>query len=188
MGDIDGGGLQPLVHQLDLGAHLHSQLGVEVRQRFVEQIDLRPPRQRAPHGDPLLLATGQLRGLASEQVFDLQQLGHPRYFLLDLRAGHLAHLQTEGDVVAHAHRRVQRVGLEHHGDIPILGAGITDVGAIDANLAAGDGLQPGDAVHQRGFATTGRPDQDQELTVVDLQVDVLQGVGQPAGVAFADIA
>ncbi|RYF64383.1 MAG: ATP-binding cassette domain-containing protein, partial [Comamonadaceae bacterium] len=35
--DVDRGGLQPLVQRLDLGTHRHAQLGVEVRQRLVEQ-------------------------------------------------------------------------------------------------------------------------------------------------------
>ncbi|MCY1366625.1 hypothetical protein D9M69_535290 [compost metagenome] len=188
MSDIDGGGLQPLVHQLDLGAHLHPQLGVEVRQRLVEQVDLRPPRQRPAHGHALLLATGQLAGLALQQVLDLQQLGHARHLGVDLGGRQLADLQAEGDVLAHAHGRVQRVGLEHHGDVPVLGAHAADVGVVDHDRAAADALQPGDAVHQGGFAAARRADQDEELAGVDLQLDVLQGVRQAAAVGLVHIA
>ena len=46
---IDGRGLQPLVQFLDLGAHGDAQLGVEIRQRLVEEEDLRDrARWRGP--------------------------------------------------------------------------------------------------------------------------------------------
>ncbi|PNG62019.1 hypothetical protein TI06_24045, partial [Vibrio vulnificus] len=69
----------------------------------------------------------------------------------------LADLQAEGDVLAHAHGRVQGVGLEDHGDVAVLGAHAADVLAVHQDRTAGDALQPGDAVHQgRLGATRGR--------------------------------
>ncbi len=188
VGDIHGRGLQPLVHQLQLGAHFHPQLGIEVGQRLVEQVDLGPPRQRPAHGHPLLLAAGELRGLAFEQVLDLQQPGHPRHLLVDGGLGHLADLQAEGDVLAHAHGRVQGVGLEDHGDVAVLGAHAADVLAVHQDRTAGDALQPGDAVHQGRLAATRGPDEDQEFAGVDLQPDVPEGIGQAAAVALVQVA
>ena len=58
VGDIDRRRLQPLVQFLDLGAHLHAQLGVEIGERLVEQEDLadrarwRGPSRRAGAGRP----------------------------------------------------------------------------------------------------------------------------------------
>ena len=43
-------------------AHLQPQLGVEIRQRLVEQQHLRLDRQRAGDRDALLLAAGELAG------------------------------------------------------------------------------------------------------------------------------
>jgi hypothetical protein len=37
-------------------------------------------------------------------------------------------------------------------------------------MPGGDILEPGDQPQQRGFAATGRADEDHELAVVDLQV------------------
>ena len=37
--DVDGGGFQTLMHQFHFGTHLDAQLGVEVGQRFVEQVE-----------------------------------------------------------------------------------------------------------------------------------------------------
>ena len=188
VGHVDGGGFQTLVHQLHFGTHLDPQLGVEVGQRFVEQVDLRPARQGTAHGHALLLATGQLARLAVEQVFDLQQLGHARHFGVDVGLRHLADLEAELDVLAHAHGRVQRVGLEHHGDVTVLGAHAAHVLITDHDRAAGDGLKAGDAVHQRGFTAARRADQDQELAFLDRQFDVLQGVGQAGAIGLVYIA
>ena len=49
---------------LDLGAHLDAQLGVEVGERLVEQQQPRLQHQRAGDRDALLLAAGELRGIA----------------------------------------------------------------------------------------------------------------------------
>ena len=67
VGDIDGRGLQALVQFLDLGAHGHAQLGVEVGQRLVEQEDLRVAHDGAAHGDALALAARELARVAVEQ-------------------------------------------------------------------------------------------------------------------------
>ena len=58
--DVDRGRLQPLVQFLDLGAHRHAQLGVEVGERLVEQEHLRVAHDRAAHRDALALAAGEL--------------------------------------------------------------------------------------------------------------------------------
>ncbi|AEK61271.1 conserved hypothetical protein [Collimonas fungivorans Ter331] len=55
MRDVDDGAAQALMHQLDFGAHLDPQLGVQVRQRFVEQEQRRIARDGAAHGDALPL-------------------------------------------------------------------------------------------------------------------------------------
>ena len=64
VGDVHEGdpdlGLDPL--ELDL--HLPAQLEVEGAERLVEQQHLRPVDQRPGQRDPLLLAAGELRGLA----------------------------------------------------------------------------------------------------------------------------
>jgi hypothetical protein len=52
--------LQALVQLLDLGAHLHAQLGVEVGQRLVEQEDLGVAHDGAAHRHALALAAREL--------------------------------------------------------------------------------------------------------------------------------
>jgi len=66
VGDVDGGGLEALVEALELDAHLHAQLGVEVGERLVEEEDWRVPHDGPAHGDALALAAGELARLALE--------------------------------------------------------------------------------------------------------------------------
>jgi hypothetical protein len=69
---IYGCGAEALLQQLDFAAHIDAQLGVEVRQRFVEQERGRFAHDRAAHGDALPLAAGKLPGLAVEIFFEPQ--------------------------------------------------------------------------------------------------------------------
>ena len=53
---IDRGRPDPLVDALDLGAHLHAELGIEIGERLVEQEDLRVAHDGTAHGNALALA------------------------------------------------------------------------------------------------------------------------------------
>jgi hypothetical protein len=57
-------GVQPR----EVGPDANAQLGVQVRQRLVHEIDLRPPRDRPTHRDALALAARERCGAAVEQV------------------------------------------------------------------------------------------------------------------------
>jgi hypothetical protein len=67
VGDEDAGGLQLPVQLLDLEAHLHAQLGVEVGERLVEQERGGLAHDRAAHGDALALAAGERARLPVEE-------------------------------------------------------------------------------------------------------------------------
>ena len=66
MGDIDKGGLYTLVDLRDLRARLHAQLGIQVRERLIQQEHLSRAHECATQGDALALSTGQFFGLALE--------------------------------------------------------------------------------------------------------------------------
>ncbi len=74
VGHVDEGGAQALVQLADLGAGLHAQLGVQVRERLVEQEDGRVAHDGAAHGHTLALAAGELLRLAVEQLADAQDV------------------------------------------------------------------------------------------------------------------
>ena len=75
VGDVDGGDAEVVLDAGDLGAHLHAQLGVEVRQRLVHEERLRVAHDGPAHGDPLALAAGERRGLAVEELVEAEDAG-----------------------------------------------------------------------------------------------------------------
>ena len=176
VGDVDGGGAHLLVHLLDLGAHLHAQLGVEVRQRLVEQEHLGIAHDGAAHGDALALAAGELLGLAVEQLGDVEDAGRLVDALPDLGLGIALEPQAERHVLLHRHVRIERVVLEHHGDVAILRRHVVDDVAADQDLAAGDVLEPGDHAQRRRLAAARRAHQHHELVVGDIEVDAAHGL------------
>ena len=121
VGDVDGGGLQPLVVLLDLRAHLHAELGVEVGERLVEEEDLGVAHHRAAHGDALALAAGELARVAREVGVEAEDAGGLADAGAALVLGRAGELEREAHVLADGHVRVERVGLEHHGDVALLG-------------------------------------------------------------------
>jgi hypothetical protein len=186
VGDIDGGGVEVVLDLGDLRAHLHPQLGVQVGQGLVHQEHLGLADDGPAHGHPLALAARELLGLALQQRPKLQHLGHLLDPAVDLGLVHAPDLQPVGDVVGHGHVGVEGVGLEHHGDVAVLGGQGVDHPLADAQGAAGDVLQAGHHAQGGGLAAAGRADQDQELAVGDVQVQVLDGV-EPVLVLLVDL-
>ena len=168
---VDRGGAHRLMHLLDLGAHLHAQFGVQVGQRLIEQEDLRVADDGAAHGDALPLAAGQGAGLAVQQRLDVQdarRLVHPA---LDLVLRELPQLQAKRHVVEHAHVGVERVVLEHHGDVAVARRHVVDDVAADPDLPGGNLFQPGDHAQRGGLAAAGGADQHHEFAIGNFQVD-----------------
>src|SRR5262249_29974007 len=102
----------------------------------------------------------------------------------DLRYAAVA--QAEGEVVAHAHMRIERVVLEHHGDVAILRLQMVHHPVADGDGAAADVLQPGNHAQRGRLAAAGRSDQHDELAVLDREVEVRHG--DDVAVALAHIA
>jgi hypothetical protein len=168
-----GGGRAP-AQLRDLGAHLHPQLGVEVRERLVEQEGCGLAHQRAAHRDALPLAARELARRALEQRREREQLRHARDALRALSRGHAAHLQREGQVLAHREVRVERVVLEHHRDVALLRRERAHVPAADADRAARRRLEAGQQAQHGGLAAARGPHQCHQLAVRDLEREVAE--------------
>ena len=69
------------------------------------------------------------------------------------------------------HVRIERVVLEHHGDVAVARAHVVDDLAADLDLAVVGVLEAGDGAQQRALAAAGRADQHGELAVGDVEVD-----------------
>ena len=69
--------------------------------------------------------------------------------------------------------RIERVGLEHHGEPALRRADIRHVLRVDQHLAGGDVLEAGDEAQKRRLAATRRPDEHRELAVLDVEIDAV---------------
>jgi hypothetical protein len=175
VGDVDHRGPEALVEAGDLGPRLDAQLGVEVGQRLVHEEHGGLADDGPAERDALPLPAGELLRLAVEELLELEDPCRIVDALLDLGLGDLAQLEAEGEVVANRHVRVERVALEHHRDVAVLGGHVVDDLVADAQRALGDLLEPGDHPQARGLAAARRADEDHELAVTDLEVEVRHG-------------
>ena len=135
MGDIDHGATELLVQALDLDAHVVAQLRIEVGKRLIEEIEDRITHDGAADGHALALAARQLAREAGQQMAYPQHFGSARHTLLHFRLRHLARAQPEGHVVLHVEIGVERVVLEHHGDVAVAWPGPGHVLSADLDGA-----------------------------------------------------
>src|SRR6185369_10717523 len=89
---------------------------------------------------------------------------------VDLRLGHSPELQREGHVPVQRPVWIERVALEHHGDVPVLRRQVGDRLAADADVTTGDVLEPGDHPERGGLSAAGGPHEDHELPILDREV------------------
>jgi hypothetical protein len=188
--DVDHGGLEALVELGDLGAHLDAHFGVEVGEGFVEEEDLRLAHDGAAHGHTLALAAGKGLGFAFEILFDAENGRSFHHTLVDFGFGVFAQLQAEGHVVVNRHVGIERVVLEDHRDVTILGWNVVHAFVADEDVTLGDFLQPGDHAQGGGLAAAGGADEDDKFAVFDFEVEVGDGgdvLSFVAGVDFVDV-
>jgi hypothetical protein len=155
--DVDGRRLEPHVQPLQLAAHRHAQLRVEVGQRLVHEEEPGLAHHRTPQRDALALSAGELPRLAAEEVLDLEHAGDLEHARVDLCARRAADLQPVGHVGAHVHVRVERVALEHHRDVALARREVRHPRIAMPDRAAASRLEPRDDPQQRGLAAAARP-------------------------------
>ena len=100
------------------------------------------------------------------------------------RQRHLAHFQRKTDVVGHGHGGVERIALEHHGNVALGRCHADHVTSADAQGAFGGLFQTGNDVEQGGLAAARGTHQDQEFAGIDGDVDFLEHLN--GGSTFAE--
>ena len=159
--------------QLDeLGAGLHTERRVEVGEGLVHQERLRAADDRPRERDALALTAGELRGLALHQRREPEGISRRSHQLLALGRRHLAALQRELDVARDCHVGIQRVALEDHRDVAVLGLDVVDDAITDADVALGRILEARDHPEGGGLAAAGRAEEHEELVVPRLEIEV----------------
>ena len=158
----------------DLLAQLDAHLGVERRQRLVEQQHPRPDREGPRERDALLHAARELVRVAAAgmaEADEVEQLAHP---VAAVALPLTAHPQPELDVLPGGHVREQAVGLEDHADVPPVRRRPRQVDAVDDDRAGGRLVEPCDEPQRRRLAAAGRAEQRDELALLELEVDAVE--------------
>ena len=166
-------------------AHLDAELGVEIGERLVEEEGLRLLDDGAADGDALALAAGKLRRLPLEEMRDLQDLGGAADARLDLGLRQFLADQAEAEVLAHAHVRIEGIGLEDHRHAARRRDEMVAAHAVEMDLAVADLLEPGDHAEQRRLPAAGRADEDGERAVVDGKIDAVDDLDRLEALADA---
>ncbi len=184
MSDNQDGAAELGVQAVEQLEHALRGARIEIAGRLVCQQQRWTGHQRTGNGDPLLLATRDLRGfLVGERAeADLLEQGARQ---VGLRPGGfaVADHQRHQHVLQHAERRDQVMELKHEADRLIAQLSARFVVAVACRLAeyiqlAGAGrIQQADQVQQSALAGAGRADQRGQLAAPKLQVDAVQHFG-----------
>ena len=154
-------------------------LGVERRERLVEQQQARRSRQRTGQCDALLLPAGQLRGVLGSLVRQANQFQQFLDAGGDFRLVEFLILEAEGDVFPRSQVREQCVGLEHDAEVALRGGQRGDIGTILEYLARGLDVEPGDGAQKSGLAAARRAEETNELALVHFQRNVVKRGKRP---------
>ena len=175
VGHVDERDADLALDPFELELHDVAQFEVQRAERLVEQQRAGVVDQSPGQGDPLLLATGQLRGLALGEVGQAHGLEEFVDPLADRVLVLLGRPRTVGHVVAHRHVGEQRVMLEDRVDVALVGRRLGHVGAFEPDGPLGGRLEPGDHPQRGGLAAPGRPEHREELALGNGEVRVGDG-------------
>ena len=189
-------------------AQLGAQAGVKAGEGFVHQDEFRFRGQGAGQGDALLLAAGELVGVAvivSRQPYQVKGVGHGCLALRAFAPGAFApgdsgaggFGQAEGDIFRYRQVGEQGAVLEYHTHAALFGA-LVDAVAIDgapadADAAGVGGVKAGDETQGGGFAATAGAEEAQDFAAPQFQADAgygghsAEGFGQAGQVEGAVI-
>ena len=177
VGHVHGRDAELLLDRPDLRAQRDADLGVERRERLVEEQHLRLDRERARERDALLHAARELPRVARPglgHVDELEQLGDalPDRVLADP----LAHPHPEADVVRDRHVREERVRLEHHAHVAPVRRRGTDVRPVERRCVPALGISK-PAIIRRVVVLPqpDGPEERDELAALDREVEALDG-------------
>jgi hypothetical protein len=132
-------------------------LASRLDKRLVEQEHRGLAHDRAAHRHALALPPDSCRGLRARSGPSSRIPAARSTRGLDVVLREAAILRPVRHVVEHAHVRVQRVVLEHHRDVAVLGLELVDHAVADDDLARRDGLRARDHAQERRLAAPEGP-------------------------------
>src|SRR5439155_1696497 len=90
-----------------------------------------------------------------------------------LRVGHAAELEREAHIGRNGHVWIKRIILKYHGDVALLRRHVIDHAIADAYFAGRNVFEACNHPQQGRFTAPGRPNQDDEFSVADRDIDAL---------------
>ena len=111
----------------DLGTCLHPQLGIEIRERLVEQEHLRLAHQRSPERHTLALPTGELARAPTQVVTQAKHLCGLLHALFNFLPLDVPQLERERQVVIDVHVGIKGVVLKDHRNVAVFGRNVVDL-------------------------------------------------------------
>jgi hypothetical protein len=144
MGDDQGRLRQAGQDFLDLAAHDLPQLDIESAQWLIEEEAVGLAHDGAGHGNPLLLAFGQVPRQTVQVRDQFEPLGDLADPGRNLGPGQRLGVQRKSEILGHREAGIECVELEHHGDIAFRGLEPVDSLAADADVPLARAFEPGD--------------------------------------------
>src|SRR3984957_14717149 len=177
VGDVNRGVTILVVQPSDFEPHLFAQVGIEIGQGLVEQQRFRLDDQGARQRHALLLSARQFAGIALREDFEFCRLEYRLEFFGNGVAIDFAQPQAVDDILGDRHMRPQRVTLEDHRHLALLGRQCHRFRrykpVADADLAIGGIEKARDQPQRRGLAATRGAEQADQLPVIDPQRDII---------------
>jgi len=163
-----------------------SRTRVEGRQRLVEQQQAGRGRKRTGQRHALLLAARQLGGIFAHRIGqpdEVQQLLNPEG---DVGPRHAPVRQPIADIVADREVGEERIGLEDDAEVALGRRQRRHVPALLVDRPGGLRIKARDRAQQRRLAAARRPEETDELALLDVERDVAQRC--EGAVAFGEVA
>ncbi len=185
VGDEDRGGADGALDLTQLDLHALAQLGVQIRQRLIEQQHARPDHQRAGERHALLLAAGHPARIT------LLIAGEPNHrqrgadALIALGARHAPHLEAKGDILGRRHMREQRIALEYDAEAAPGRMHRGQVLPLQADRTARGIEKARDHLQGRGLAAAGGTEEGDELALADRKAEIVDDGLRPELLADA---
>ena len=155
-----------------LCAHLHAQLCIQVRKGFIHQKYLGVPDNGPAQSHTLPLSAGKSLGLPIQIRLNPQNSRRFTNLFVNGFFIHLLVLQGKGEILVHAHMRIQCIILEYHGNIPVLCLHPVYKLLVNPQFPGGNVLQTGNHAQGCGLSAAAGPHKHDKLFVLDIQIKV----------------
>ena len=168
---IEDSDIQLLLQGLDLKAHLLTQIGIQIRQRLIEEQERGLADKRTRERDALLLAARELRRQTFFQPLHPDDLHHLHHARTDLVLWTLRDLERVGNIVKDRHVWPYRIVLKDEPDAAALRrylhllCGVGNECIVQIDPARIRGLKPCNQAKQHCFPTARRPKQGKALSL-----------------------